>query len=440
MIDSSTGDRVKVVLTKVGGRDYANVFDEIFSAFGGLESLIEPGKRVLIKPNAVHFSPQTYTDPGVLESLLAYLIDHGFTELGVMENVTGGNFSRLVFHAIGYTGICKRYGAEPIFLDEGPTAVVRLRGEEVETRIPQRLHDDLVRHRQDSFYLSLPTLKTHSMSKVTLGVKNQQAFPIHIDRIHRHNAETLHHRLAALFQLIRPDFCIIEGLNAVIHGHFPATSLLAESTVPMDLMIGGADTLAVDAVGARVLGYSVDEVEHLRICREWGLGEGDLSNIEVVGESLEDYTERYPFELLGRYHPDVGIIIGRERACIEGCRCNSLCIQEMLANDHGGCGGWTLVFGKGIDKDQLADATGDILVIGPCASAELREWLPERFPDRKLYFVDACNDLARNTHYQAKLMGVRPLKLSPVGPLASVWLLLLARLHKTTARLPALLG
>ena len=119
---------------------------------------IEPGRRVLIKPNAVHFSPQTYTDPGVLESLLAYLIDHGFTELGVMENVTGGNFSRLVFRAIGYTRICKRYGAKPIFLDEGPTAAVRLRGEEVETRIPQRLHDDLIRHRRDSFYLSLPTL------------------------------------------------------------------------------------------------------------------------------------------------------------------------------------------------------------------------------------------------------------------------------------------
>jgi uncharacterized protein (DUF362 family) len=429
-----------VVLAKIDGRAHAHVFDEIFSAFGGVRSLIETGRKIFIKPNAVHFAPQTHTDPDVLESLLAYLIDHGFTDLAVMENVTGGNLSRLVFHAIGYTRICRKYGAEPIFLDEGPTAAVRLRGEEVETRIPKRLHNDLITHRQGSFYLSLPKLKTHSMSKVTLGVKNQQAFPIHIDRIHNHNADTLHHRLAALFHLIRPDFCIIEGLHAIINGHFPATSLLAESMVPMDLMIGGADTLAVDAVGARVLGYGVDEVEHLRLCREWGLGEGDLSNIRLVGGSLEDYAERYPFELLGRYHPDVQIIIGKERACLEGCRCNSLCIQEMLANDHGGRGGWTLVFGKGVDKAQLAEAVGDILVIGPCATAELREWLPERFPGRKLYFVDACNDLARNAHYQAKLMGVRPLKMLPVGPLVSAWLLLLARLHKTTARMPPLLG
>lgn len=430
----------KVVLAKIDGRAYADVFDEIFSPFGGIGSLTETGSKIFIKPNAVHFSPRAYTDPDVLESLLAYLSDHGFTDLAVMENATGGNLSRLVFHAIGYTRICRKYGAEPVFLDEGPTVAVRLHGEEVETRIPKRLHDDLITHRQGSFYLGLPKLKTHSMSTVTLGVKNQQAFPIHIDRIHNHNAATLHHRLAALFHLIRPDFCIIEGRQATIHGHIPPTSLLAECTVPMDLMIGGTDTLAVDAVGARVLGYSVDEVEHLRICREWRLGEGELSDIEIVGGSLEDYAERYPFEILGRYHPDVQIIIGKERACREGCRGNSLCIQEMLANDHAGRGGWTLVFGKGIDKDRLADAAGDILVIGPCATAELREWLPERFPGRRLYFVDACNDLTRNTQYQAKLMGVRPLDLSPVSPLVSGWLLLRARLNKTTARLPPLLG
>jgi uncharacterized protein (DUF362 family) len=430
----------RVVLTRISGRAYAEVFDEIFSAFGGVKSVIERGSKIFIKPNAVHFSPETHTDPGVLESLLAYLIDHGITDLAVMENVTGGNFSRLVFHAIGYTRICKKYGAEPIFLDEGPTVAVRLRGEEVETRLPKRLHDDLMRHRPGNFYLSLPTLKTHSMTKVTLGVKNQQAFPIHVDRIHNHNAATLHHRLAALFDWVRPDFCIIEGLRAVINGHIPPTRLLGECLVPMDLLIGGDDTLAVDVVGARVLGYGVDEVEHLRICREWELGEGDLSNIEVVGESLQDYTKRYPFELLGRYHPDVPIIVGKERACNEGCRCNSLAIQEMLTNDHGGHGGWTLVFGKGIDKDQLARAIGDILVIGPCATAELREWLPERFPGRKLYFVDACNDLSRNVQYQAKLMGVAPLELSPVGPLVSAWLLLLAWLHGTTARIPPLLG
>jgi uncharacterized protein (DUF362 family) len=430
----------KVVLSKIGGRAYMHAFDEIFSAFGGVKSVIEAGSRVWIKPNAVHFSPQTHTDPAVLESLLAYLADHGFKNLAVMENVTGGNLSRLVFHAIGYTQICKKHGAEAIFLDEGPEVALALHGEKVETRIPKRLHDDLIAHREGNYYLSLPKLKTHSMTKVSLGVKNQQAFPIHVDRIHNHNADTLHHRLAALFHLIRPDFCIVEGLHAIINGHFPATSLLGESMVPMDLMIGGKDTLAVDAVGAQVLGYSVDEVEHLRICREWRLGEGDLSKIEVIGGPLEDYAERYPFELLGRYHPEVRIIIGRERACMEGCRCNSLCIQEMLTNDYSGRGGWTLVFGKGVDKDEFGDAVGDILVIGPCATAELRDWLPGHFPDRKCYFVDACNDLAQNAHYQAKLMGITPLQLLPTSPLASARLLLSAKLHKTSARLPPLLG
>ncbi len=109
----------------------------------------------------------------------------------------------MVFHATGYSKICRKHGARAIYLDEGPTVAVKLRGEEVQTNIPRRLHDDLIAHREDNFYLGFPTLKTHSMTKVTLGVKNQQAFPVHADRIHNHNAATLHHRLAALYDLIR---------------------------------------------------------------------------------------------------------------------------------------------------------------------------------------------------------------------------------------------
>jgi len=430
----------RVAVIKRMGRPLGDAFDELFAVFGGVNAVIPSGKRIYIKPNAVHFSKHTYTDPAVLDALLSYLRDHGYTELAVMENSTGGNFTRLVFHATGYARVCRRYGAEIVYLDEGATAEVRLRDEDEPTRIPKRLYDDLILGRDDSFYLSLPKLKTHCMTTVTLGVKNQQAFPIHADRIHRHNRDTLHKRLASLYDLIRPDFCIIDGLVAVYNGHFPATALVDESTARMDLLIGGRDTLAVDVVGARILGYSLDEVEHLRICAEWGLGTASLDDIEVVGESLDGFTERYPCELLGRYNPDVLIVEGKEQACIEGCKGNSLCIQEMLYNDFGGRGGWTLVFGKGVDRSELERAVGDILVVGPCATEELKGWLEDRFGDRRLYFVDACNDLMTNSMYQARLSRVKPMDVSPLNPIASAWHLLLARLHGTTARVPPVLG
>lgn len=439
--------------------------EEIFSPHGGVEAVIPKDSgatTVYVKPNGVHFTPHTHTDPAVLEAVLAYLRDHGYTRLAVMESATGGNFTRLVFKVTGYARICRRYGAEPVYLDEGPTVQVDL-CDGTRARIPRRLHDEIVNRGHTpstdsgrspstgpssrsgqssgrSFYLSLPKLKTHSMATVTLGVKNQQAFPVDADRMKRHCHRTLHRRLAALYDLVQPDFCIIEGLTATAHGHFPATALLDECLVPMDVLIGGRDTLAVDVVGAHTLGYSLEAIEHLRLCAEWGLGEGDLARIDVRGVGLDHFTERIPHTILRRFHPDVRWVVGRRRACVEGCRGNSECIQEMLTNDYRGKGGWTLVCGRGFEEADLADLPGDILVVGPCACREVGDKLAQRYPDRRIYQVPEHNDLMTNTRYQARLMGVTPVKMVPGNPLGAALTLLRARLHHLTARVPPLLG
>jgi len=436
---------VVVIADTTGGLKPA--LDQIFEPHGGVQAVIpRNGGTVYIKPNAVHFTPHTHTDPTVLEAVLSYLRDHGYTGLAVMDNCAGGNFTRLVFQVAGYTRLCRRYGARPVYLDEGPTVEVGLR-DGTQIRIPRLLYDEIVNRGENpstgsgrSFHLSLPKLKTHSMATVTLGVKNQQAFPVDADRMDRHSHGTLHKRLAALYALTRPDFCLIEGLVATAHGHFPATALLAESLVPMNLLIGGPDTLAVDVIGARVLGYSLEEVEHLRLCAEWGLGEGDLARIDVRGVPLSRFTERVPHAILRRVHPDVRWVIGHAKACVEGCLGNSECIQEMLYNDHHGKGGWTLVCGSGFELADFDDLPGDILVIGPCACDEVADALHQRYPDRKLYLVPHHNDLMANTRYQARLMGVTPLRLVPLNPLLSASMLLQARLRGLTARVPPPLG
>lgn len=426
-----------VIADTTGGLGPA--LESVFAPFGGVNSVIPRSTgTVFVKPNAIHFTPHTHTDPRLLEALLAFLRAHGYSRLAVMEGCTAGNFTRLVFKINGYQSICRRHRARPVYLDEGPLRQVALRdGSRI--RVARRLADAVL-HRGDNFYLSLPKLKTHPMTKVTLGVKNQQAFPIAPDRMSRHSHDSLHLRLAALYALTRPDFCIIEGLNTTAHGHFPATALLAKSVVPMNLLIGGADTLAVDTVGARVLGYRVDEVEHLRLCREWGLGEADLNKIDVHGVPVERFSERLPHTLLGRFHPDVRWVVGRQKACVEGCRGNSECILEMLTNDYAGRGGWTIVCGSGFEEQDLADLPGGILVVGPCACDQALPALRRRYPDRQILTVPEHNDLMTNTRYQAWLMGVAPLNMVPLHPALAAMTLLNARLHRLRARVPPLLG
>ncbi len=416
-------------------------FDAIFAPYGGIAEVIPAGSKVHLKPNCVHFSAGTYTDPAVADALLAYLSDHGYRRLALMENSTHGVSTRLVFEVNGYADIARRHGAELVYLDEGRTVPYTLEDEEVPIRISRRLYESFIdpSRRPGNFYLSLPKLKTHSMTTMTLGVKNQQAFPTDEDRMHFHNHETLHPRLARLYRMVQPDFCIIEGVTAIFNGHLPPAALLRESSVQLNVLIGGQDTVAVDTVGCKVMGYAIEEVEHLRLAAEWGLGEGRLDHIEVIG-NLNRFRRRYPYSLQRRFHPDVRIVQGRERACVEGCKGNTECALEILSNDYPSRGGFTIVFGRGFDEADLEGLTGDILLVGACAINDRGADLRQRYPDRRIIEVDAHNDIRGTTAGLATLMKIRPLNMVPLSPLRSLWIVLQARLHGLNSRMPPLFG
>jgi uncharacterized protein (DUF362 family) len=419
----------------------AAAFDAVFAPYGGVAKVIPAGSKVHLKPNAIHFSAGMHTDPAVVDALLGYLSDHGFRRLALMENSSHGLSTRLVFTVNGYADIARRHGAELVYLDEGPTAPYTLEGEEAPIRIPRRLYERFIdpSRRPGNFYLGLPKLKTHSMTTMTLGVKNQQAFPIDEDRMHFHNHKTLHLRLARLYRMVRPDFCVIEGVTAIFNGHVPPRALLKESSVQLNVLIGGQDTVAVDTVGSRVMGYAIEEVEHLRLAAEWGLGEGQLERIEVIGD-LSRFQRRYPYSLLRRFLPDVRIVEGRERACVEGCKGNTECTLEIMSNDYRGQGGFTIVFGKGFDEADLEGLPGDILVVGPCAINDRGADLRRRYPSRRIIEVGAHNDLRGITAGVATLMKIRPVDLVPLNPVRSLWIILQARLHGLNSRLPPVLG
>jgi len=416
-------------------------FDAIFAPYGGIAKVIPAGSKVHLKPNGVYFSAGMHTDPAVVDALLAYLSDHGYNRLALMENSTQGVSTRLVFEVTGYADIARQHNAELIYLDEGGTVPYTLEGEEVPIRISQRLYKSFIdpSRRPGNFYLSLPKLKTHSMTTMTLGVKNQQAFPTDEDRMHFHNHEMLHPRLARLYRMVQPDFCIIEGVTAIFNGHTPPAALLRESSVQLNVLIGGQDTVAVDTVGCKVMGYAIEEVEHLRLAAEWGLGEGQLDRIEVIG-NLNRFRKRYPYALLRRFHPDVHIVEGRERACVEGCKGNTECTLELLSNDYASQGGFSIVFGRGFDDADLEDLPGDILVVGACAINDRGADLRRRYADRRIIEVDAHNDIRGVTAGLATLMKVKPLDMVPLSPLRSLWIVLQAKLHRLNSRMPPLLG
>ena len=116
--------------------------------------------------------------------------------------------------------------------------------------------------------------------------------------------------------------------------------------VNLGLIIAGSDAVAVDAVSAAVAGFDPNEILHVQLAAEAGLGTADLNRIEVRGETIEEI--RHPFV---PYVDAIDHLFGGAKL-IEKDTCTG-CMGELVS---------TLIYLKQAGfEDRLPDLT---LVIG----------------------------------------------------------------------------
>jgi len=417
-----------IFISETGGGISTAVF-EIFSKIEDSSGpILKDSNEVYLKPNGIDFKKHTYTSPKVLEAVILYLKERG-AEVFVMENSTQGNFTRLVFAVNGYKEVCEKTGAKIIYLDEEDTETFEFEGKPsvkedpkgynlMTVRLPKTVVK-IMKNRDSITYINIPKLKTHSMAVVTLGIKNQWGFPQHADRGKDHNYN-LHSKLVDMYELLKPDITLIDGTEGTIHGHYPLTAWEDKLVIPFNILIGGTDTLAVDVVGARIFGLNINEVPHLKIAYERGLGEGDLNKIKVIGKDLEEYKEKYDWNLLQKFPENVKIAKGKELLCQEGCQDNPLIFLQSLAFDYSEKfkGGWFIIMGKGHDDDLIEQLKSEGytkgLVAGYCAINEVGKDLRKEFGRRNVFFSGDCNNLAETAKAELKLAGMSAFDLPPL--------------------------
>ena len=420
---------------------------EMLDAAGG-KKLLKSSGDVYLKPNAIDSKAYSYTRPELVEAVIHYWKNAGARRIYLFENVTQSNFTRMVFELTGYSDICRNYGVKEIYLDEEKNVPFEFKGKAAEAKeeggyvkttfnIPKFITENLIDHANENLYISLPKLKTHSMAGVTLGVKNQWAFPQPGDRRPDHNYN-LASKLADVLGYIQPDYTIIEGVEATVYGHYPATALADKCVLPFRVLIGSANVVAADIVGAKLFGLTPEkDVQHLKIAIERGYSRGvrGIDDLEISG-NISDFKKRYSWDLYPQFPADVAILKGRERCCREGCQNNPLTVIQCMAYDFKGKGNWTIVMGKGHDKAVIDAIKGRVLVAGHCAIAETGDRLISRLGKKNVYYTGYCNDLCATTNALCHLMKVNPLLMAPLPFFKSIKLLLLSKLHGSKAMVP----
>ena len=256
----------KVVLTH--GRDSEAMVSKALDELG-----ISPRReRVVIKPNLIINRPPPVTTPAdAVEAIIKYFAG-GSKEIIIAEG-SGWGETGDAFRDLGYEEVARRYGVQLVDLNQDRYEIRRSKQTMVlnEIEFPLTLID--------CYLISVATLKTHSLTKITLSLKNMLGATIG-ERIAAAKKRRFH-RLGLDESIIdlalykKPNLAIIDGREACLGGE------LGGGAKRFDLMIFSEDPVAADAVGAKILGYDPTSIPHLKLAQERGLGMADLSAIEV---------------------------------------------------------------------------------------------------------------------------------------------------------------
>ncbi len=306
---------------------------------------INAARTILIKPNCLQDKKEAATTPEVIRNTIK-VIQH--LKRGQDYHIFIGDSpgllakpARLIFQNLGIMDIIKETGIEYFQFDGGQPPItiqipdgIRLKETKIASIVQQA---DLI--------VNIPRLKTHIQTIFTGAIKNYWGIQPGGTKPHNHlkgkSTESFSEVVTDLYSYLasKPQLCILDALEAM-EGNGPSSGPLRK----LDLLIGGCDPVAVDAVACAVVGHDpIQEVPHIRMCDQRHLGIGNLENIEVVGKSIAEVKVTKPFRFPGKglawagsifapliYRFTKKIPVLRRQNCIKCGNCAKICPGEAI--------------------------------------------------------------------------------------------------------------
>lgn len=249
------------------------------------------GRQVVIKPNFVSTSIQlaaSHVDQvrGILDFFRGF-----YKGKIIIAEAACGN-TRGAFKNFGYYILLSEYDVELVDLNQDNYKLIQIedsKGNPFNVRVSSLLLDE------DNYLVSAAKLKTHDTVVVTLSIKNMAMGSVLLSdkaKVHQGVKQT-NLNIAELAQYVWPDLSVIDGLVGM-EGNGP----ISGEPIHAGIAIASTEPLAADRVACEVMAIDLLKVGYLYYCAERGLGNADLSKINVIGEPIKECI--MPFRLHSR--------------------------------------------------------------------------------------------------------------------------------------------
>ena len=276
----------------VSGEDRRkNVYQALLSIDDQIKPKLQSKKYVLIKPNNVSIDiPLCATNVDALRGILDYLEPRFKGPVIIAES--SAQDTLVGFENYRYNLLpAERKGQKVSLIDlnrEGTYKIQPLIDSDMHiypVRLAARILDP------DAFVISSAMLKTHNIVVATMSVKNivmgsplksaPGVTPVFNDKARMHpDIRQGNDNMLLVATKLAPNWglAVIDGFEGM-EGNGPSGGTM----VPSHVAIASTDLVAADRVGLEVMGINPEWVGYLNFAGRVGLGQFDLSKIEVVG-------------------------------------------------------------------------------------------------------------------------------------------------------------
>ena len=272
-----------------------NPYDNTRKALANIDLSVSKNKTVLLKPNiGRNVEPGTgiTTHPQVVAAAIDAFRQAG-AEVAVGESPIVGVKMAEAFENSGIAAVAEERNCPLIDMD--------LR-KHVSVDIPEGIAiDSLKVCREITEYdivVSIPVMKTHMHTGVTLSVKNMKGCLWRRSKVELHmlpqlsgeSEKPLDIAIADMSSVLRPHLSIIDGTIGM-EGLGPS----AGKAKKLGVVLIGVDAFAADAIACCIMGISASDIPHLRIGAKRGYG---IINPDSIKVSPADWKRiRNPFAL-----------------------------------------------------------------------------------------------------------------------------------------------
>ncbi|MCP3901003.1 MAG: DUF362 domain-containing protein [Desulfobacteraceae bacterium] len=244
---------------------------------GGIKSVVKKGQRVLIKPNmSFARSPEeaSNTHPDVVKTIASMCKDAGASKVMVLDHTLAPG--KVCISVSGIGPACKEIDKNMVHAVNNPSFFKEINI----SKAKSLTKTDVVKESlKADVLIAVPVAKSHSATGVSLSMKGMMGLIYNRSIMHRMD---LNETIVDLASHFKADLTVIDGTRVLSTGGPGGPGkVLKKNTVIASKDMVAADAYAVSAFEWYGKKFKPNQVKHIRLAHERGLGRADIENLSI---------------------------------------------------------------------------------------------------------------------------------------------------------------